>query len=188
MRWRRLEALDHLRRELVEAPLQRLVEEAPGLGRVVVGEHHERVERLVIAGTRDDVHGRAPASHQAAQNTRPVVGLVEYARKRRGGERGTTRPPAAQDERRGEHAAGAEPRQRGLEDAPRGLVLQCRLDTVDRTQALSQPLSGTALPGGAGRTLDRGQRLDDLAQRGLDVGVGGRRDGTHPTIGDCSIS
>ncbi len=168
LRRRCLEVLDQPRRALVEAALQRLVEQTSSLRRVVVGEHDERRRRLVLAGARDHVDRRAPPAHQAPQDARPVVSLVEDARERRRRKQRPARAPAAQRERGGEHPRHAEPGQRRLKDPPRGLVLKRDPHAVDPPQPPREPLGGLALAGRARRALDRGERLNDLAQRGLD--------------------
>ena len=106
-----LDPLEQLRSQLVEPPLQRLVEQQPRLGGVVVGEHHERVDPAgaALADARDQVDGAAAPAHEASQDARAVLGLVDDAGERPGREQRAERPPAAQDERRAGNAQQAEP-------------------------------------------------------------------------------
>ena len=153
LRQRRLDALEQPRRQLVEAALERLVEQDPRLRGVVMGEHDERVDpasapvrasavhllegAIVVVGAarldaRDDVDGGAPAAHEAAQDARPVLRLVDDAREGPGSEQSAEPRPAAQDERRAEHPEQAEAGRGRRERAPGGLVLERDLDAGDR--------------------------------------------------------
>ena len=151
----------------MQAALERLVEQHARLRRVVVGEHHQRARAARIAGAGDQVDGRAAAAHEAAQDARPVLGLVDDAGEGAQREQRARRAPAAQHERGAGHPEQAEAGGGRRKGAPGGLVLERHLDARDGAQARGQPLGGLPLAGRAGRAVDRGERLDDLAQHAL---------------------
>ena len=137
---------------------------------VVVGDEHDGLLAVGVAGLGDDVVRRA-ARQQAAEQVR-AGGDVVGDRGRRGEPGGGgERPPAAREP--GERAGGREQRDRDGERAGGPLLLDPRR-RAELGEAVAQPARGLALARRGRRAVDRLQVLDDGAQA---VGSGGMRGG-----------
>ncbi len=150
---------------LAEPHLRALIEDASGVGGVVMGEHDERTVGVEIASARDHVPGGLRPRGRAAYETRAVRDVIGDRDADHGcGGRRRFAQCSHQPGHTGHRAGAREAADQGRVAVEETLLLD-RRHPAGLRQSSGDRAGGLLFAGRARQPFEWGQRLHDLAQR-----------------------